>query len=91
MRTPKAVFTTAEVALLPAAHGTKEKAGRRAGSEQGLSAPPLSSCLPSPRFGFLFFTAFLGIYQDLWGLRGGKSSFRGGVGGWGWGWVVQNR
>lgn len=64
---------------------TNEKAGRRVGGEQGVSAPPLSSCLPSPRLLFfvLFFfvTAFLGICQGFWGLRGGKSSFSGGGGG----------
>ena len=60
---------------------TNEKAGRRVGSEQGVSAPPLSSCLPSPRFFVFFFTAFLGICQGFWGLRGGKSSSSGGGGG----------
>lgn len=66
---------------------TNEKAGRRVGSEQGVSAPPLSSCLPSPRF-FVFF--FLLHFLEFAKGSGGSEEERAhllvvGVG------VVQNR
>lgn len=67
---------------------TNEKAGRRVGSEQGVSAPPLSSCLPSPRFFVCFF--FLLHFLEFAKGSGGSEEERAhllvvGVG------VVQNR